>query len=130
MEEEVIEEEPQVDDQFEEAKGFYVSGKYLDADKKFEELVKSYEVIYGLDDHRTLDAMYLYGLTCSKLGKYIDAKVIFEKVYHHRKSLLGDLHEDTIHAERELSKICQRTGDHTTASLLAQDIYDKLKKKQ
>lgn len=127
--EEVIEEEPQVDDQFEEAKGFYVSGKYLEADKKFEELVKSYEVIYGLDDHRTLDAMYLYGLTCSKLGKYNDAKVIFEKVYHHRKSLLGDLHEDTIHVERELSKICQRTGDHTTASLLAQNIYDKLKKK-
>ena len=117
------------DPKFEEAKGYYVSGSYMDADRALDILTKSYETIYGLDDVRTLDALYLYGLTLARVGKLLDAKRVFEKVFDSRKKVLGDVHEDTIHAERELSKICQRTGFNTLASILAQDIFDKLNKK-
>ncbi|MBR2824876.1 MAG: hypothetical protein IKE51_01225, partial [Solobacterium sp.] len=117
------------DPKFEEAKKYFVSGNYMEAEKAFEDLSKSYETIYGKEDIRTLDATYLYGLTLSHVGKLLESKTAFEKVFESRRRVLGDTHDDTIHAERELSKICQRTGFNTMASMLAQDIFDKLNKK-
>lgn len=102
----------------------YAAEKYEDARKLSGELVRYYEKKRGMEDRKTLKALFSVGMCDWKLGDYEAAIAKIERSYRYANEFLGATHIDTLTYRREMALCYFYVGKYKKAFLHIAKTYE------